>query len=249
MNATRFRRRLAPMLYGLALIGAVTRCGEPTVTENPGGGGGGGGGPMAVRLNITGQPTNVAVGQVISPPVRVVVADSDFLAITSSSAPVTVSAIGTSNAPLEGTLTRNAESGTALMSGLTIGSVGTYRIIATSPGLISDTSDQFLVVGAGADTVTVDVGSATAADQRIFRSRRNLTINPAVDTIVAGGTIRWVWQGNLMHGIFLNAPPIVYISGNFTAPNEADFSISTPGTYAYVCSVHGAPMSGVLVVR
>lgn len=249
MNATSLGRRLTPILYGLALIGAVARCSDPTVTENPGGGGGGGGGTVARRVHVTGQPTDVAAGQVISPPVRVVIADSNFVAVTSSSAPVTVSAIGTTAAPLQGTLTRNVESGTALMTDLSINSVGTYRIIATSPGLISDTSDQFQVVAAGSDTVTVDVGSATAADQRIFRSRHNLSINPAVDTIVAGGTIHWVWQGNLMHGVLLNAPPLVYISGNFTAPNEADFSISAPGTYAYVCSVHGALMSGVIVVR
>lgn len=243
-------RRLAPALYGLVLIGGLARCGEPTITENSGGGGGGGGTPAAVRLNITGQPSTTDVGTPISPPVRVVVADSNFLAVTSSSAPVTVRAIGSTNAPLVGTLTRNAVSGTAVMTGVEIDSVGSYRIIAESPGLISDTSDQFLVGLAIQNIDTVQIGS-TAADtalQIVFRSQRNNTSNPAIDTIRVNGTIHWSWLGTRRHGVLINNGGLVYDSGEFQAPKELTLSIPTAGTYAYVCSVHGASMSGLIVV-
>jgi len=236
------------MLVFILLVGVLSRC-TPTVTEGTPGGGGGGGGSTAVRLNITGQPGSITVGVPFSPPVRVVVADANFLAVTTSSAPVTLTAIGSTTAPLVGLTTRNAASGTAVMSGLTMDTAGTYRVIASSPGLISDTSDQFAVVPVANDTVTVEVGSDTATDQVIFRSRRNHSVNPAVDTIAAGSAVRWLWQGSLMHGVVINAPPVIYSSGNLTAPNTTLLIINTTGTYSYLCSVHGALMTGRIVVR
>lgn len=241
-------RRLAPLLVPVLLV-ALARC-TPTVTAPPsGGGGGGGGGHAAARLNITGQPSAIAVGQIISPPVRVVVADSNFLAVTTSNAPVTLSVIGSSTPPVVGIATRNAANGTAVMSGITIDSVGVYQFVATSPGLISDTSDQFVVSGVTNDTVTVEVGSDTATDERVFRSQRNRSVNPAVDTIPVGGAVHWLWKGNLTHGILINVPPVIYTSGDFTAPKELFLTINTAGNYDFICSVHGSLMSGRIVVR
>jgi len=242
------RRRLAPLLLPVLIVG-LARC-SPTSTEGtPGGGGGGGGGGTPVRLNITGQPGNIAVGTTFSPPVRVVVADANFLAVTSSSAPVTLTAIGSTAGALQGITTRFAASGTAVMTDITLDSAGSYRLIATSPGLISDTSDQFLVLPVTSDTVTIEVGSDTAINQVMFRSRRNQTSNPAVDTIAVGGAVRWLWQGTLAHGVLINAPPVIYTSGNFTAPATTFLTINTAGTYSYVCSVHGSAMNGRIVVR
>ena len=238
-------RRLAAGLTAALAAVAMLRCTPETTEGNPGGGGGGGG-PTAARLNFTQQPGTVARGQSFSPPVRVVVADSDFVAVTGSSAPVTLSAI---NGTLLGTTTRNASNGTAVMSDIRIDTAGAYTLVATSPGLIPDTSDQFFVLPLTVDTITIEVGSDTASSQILFRSRRNHTVNPAVDTIAVGGTVRWLWQGNLTHGVLINTGTVIYDSGAFTAPHAEYLTFNTADTYQFICSQHGNLMNGRIVVR
>jgi plastocyanin len=249
VNTTLFRRRLAPAICGLITVGALANC-DPTITDNQGGGGGGGP-PVARRVHITEQPTTTDTGKIIIPAVRVVIADTNFLAVTTSTAPVTVTVYGTKVVSLAGTVTRNAVSGTAVMSDLSLDSTGTYRLIASSPGLISDTSEAF-VIGLPLQTVdTVELGS-TYADttlQIVFRSARNHSTNPAVDTIRAGSTIHWKWLGTRNHGVLINNGGLLYDSGIFHAAKELTLTIPTAGTYLYICAVHGASMSGAIVVQ
>ncbi len=248
MQRSSIGRRSGAALTAMLAAAALTRC-SPTVTDDGSGGGGGGGGKVAARVNITGQPSPITVGQTFSPAVRVVVADSDNFAITTSTAPVTISAFGSTTAPVAGTTTRNAVEGTAVMTGITIDTAGLYRLVATSPGLIPDTSDQFAVLPVNANTVTVEIGSDTAVNQVLFRSRRNHTVNPAIDTIAVGSTIKWIWLGNLSHGVLINAPPVIYSNGPSAAPDTAFLTINAAGTYNYLCSVHGNLMTGRIVVR
>ena len=85
-----------------------------------------------------------------------------------------------------------------------------------------------------------------------FRSAHNGTTNPAVDTIAAGDSITWAWNAagshsiqstGLVPGIFRNS---VVMSG---ADDSYTVTFRNPGTYTYQCSVHGAAMTGRIVVQ
>ena len=84
-----------------------------------------------------------------------------------------------------------------------------------------------------------------------FRSARNGSENPAVDTIAAGGSVTWTWDAEGSHsiqsiglpGIFRNSIVLLGPSYTYTV------TLSNPGTYSYDCGVHGAVMTGVIVVQ
>lgn len=104
------------------------------------------------RLSFTTQPTDVQVGSTITgiagnpagPPVAVTVLDGAGIP-TTAAVPVTV-AVGA--APAGGTLSDGPETvtstnGIATFGTLSVTKAGTYTLVATSPGLTSDTSDPF----------------------------------------------------------------------------------------------------------
>jgi len=96
-------------------------------------------------------------------------------------------------------------------------------------------------------------GSAVATSAAVqlgnffFTSSRNGTSNPAVDTIAAGGTVTWTWAGG-SHGVESTGSPSFTNSTVKTSGTYA-FTFNTPGTYTYDCLVHGALMTGRVVVR
>ena len=95
------------------------------------------------------------------------------------------------------------------------------------------------------------VGNVTVGNI-FFRSVRNGTTNPAVDTIAAGDSITWAWNAAGSHSIqstglvpeiFRNS---VVMSG---ASDSYTITFRNPGTYTYQCVVHGAAMTGRIVVQ
>jgi plastocyanin len=86
----------------------------------------------------------------------------------------------------------------------------------------------------------------------LFRSARNGSSNPAVDTVAVGGTVTWVWKGTgaIPHNIQSEATP-GFPSSDIQTGSGKSYSVTfaTPGIYPYDCVVHGAAMRGVIVVR
>ena len=100
--------------------------------------------------------------------------------------------------------------------------------------------------GGGPPVGDVSVGNI------FFRSVHNGTQNPAVDTIAAGDSITWAWNAAGSHSIqstglvpeiFRNS---VVMSG---ASDSYTITFRNPGTYTYQCVVHGAAMTGRIVVQ
>jgi plastocyanin len=86
----------------------------------------------------------------------------------------------------------------------------------------------------------------------LFKSGHNGSTNQAVDTVAAGGTVTWTWTntGNVPHSVESEGAPTFTSSAILTgggSTHQATFT--TPGTYHYDCAVHGAAMSGTIVVR
>ncbi len=83
-----------------------------------------------------------------------------------------------------------------------------------------------------------------------FRSV-NGSQNPAVDTIKAGGTVTWTWSAAGSHSIRSTGTPGIFRNSVVMSAAGSTYAVTflNPGTYAYDCSVHGAAMSGRIVVR
>src|SRR5437867_1640698 len=85
-----------------------------------------------------------------------------------------------------------------------------------------------------------------------FRSAHNGTQNPAVDTIAAGDSITWSWNAAGSHSIqSTGVPPEVFRNSVVMSGANDSYTITfrNPGTYAYQCAVHGAAMTGRIVVQ
>jgi len=94
-------------------------------------------------------------------------------------------------------------------------------------------------------TVTVTLGN------NFFRSDRNGSANPAVDTILAGGNVTWKWAatGSVPHNVQSVGMPS-FTSGRIETGDGSTYQLTfpTPGTYQYNCAIHGDLMTGVVVV-
>src|SRR5213078_655118 len=95
------------------------------------------------------------------------------------------------------------------------------------------------------------VGNVTVGNI-FFRSVRNGTANPAVDTIAAGDSITWAWNAAGSHSIQSTGlvPEIFRNSVVMSGANDSyAITFRNPGTYTYQCAVHGAAMTGRIVVQ
>ena len=94
------------------------------------------------------------------------------------------------------------------------------------------------------------VGQVTVGDI-FFRSARNGSQNPAVDTIVAGTSVTWSWNGGSHSIQSTGLPPEVFRNSVVLvgANNTYSVTLRNPGTYPYQCQVHGSAMTGRIVVQ
>jgi plastocyanin len=100
--------------------------------------------------------------------------------------------------------------------------------------------------GGGGAVGTVTVGNI------FFQSGHNGTSNPAIDTIPAGTAVTWTWMntGSTPHSVESEGTPSFASSENLTGSGETySVTFDTPGTYEYDCAVHGAAMTGRIVVQ
>ena len=94
------------------------------------------------------------------------------------------------------------------------------------------------------------VGNVTVGNI-FFRSVRNGSQNPAVDTIAAGDSITWAWNAAGSHSIQSTGVPGIFRNSVVMSGANDTYTVTfrTPGTYSYQCAVHGAAMSGRIVVQ
>jgi plastocyanin len=100
--------------------------------------------------------------------------------------------------------------------------------------------------GATPTTAAVTVGDI------FFKSGRNGSSNPAVDTVAVNGTVTWTWATteSLPHSVQSVGSPSFTSSAIQTGSGKTyAFKFTAPGTYQYECAVHGAMMTGTIVVR
>lgn len=122
---------------------------------------------------------------------------------------------------------------------------GTVRIVMTS-GVRSDSAALTLTNQGPTFPTTIGVAVGTG-DGIVFTSSRNGTSNPAIDTLAVGGTVTWTWVGP-NHSVLSTGSP-TFTSSATKSSGTYPFTFLTVGTYNYICGVHGASMSGTIVVR
>ncbi len=86
----------------------------------------------------------------------------------------------------------------------------------------------------------------------LFRSVQNGTQNPAVDTIAAGARVTWTWNAAGSHSIrSTGVPPEIFRNSVVMGAAGDSYSVRllNPGTYDYDCAIHGAAMTGRIVVK
>ncbi len=98
------------------------------------------------------------------------------------------------------------------------------------------------------ETSAIPSAAAVSIGDNFFKSGQNGTQNPAVDTVAVGATVTWTWTGIGSHSVESLGPPSFTSSAVKTSGTYA-VTFGTAGTYNYDCSVHGAAMTGTIVVR
>jgi plastocyanin len=88
--------------------------------------------------------------------------------------------------------------------------------------------------------------TATYPDAVTIAVRDNF-FAPATNVIIAvGGTVTWVWQGDIPHDV--ESTDGAFHSSALKTEGTHHATFSTPGIYNYRCSIH-PPMRGVIEVR
>ena len=132
----------------------------------------------------------------------------------------------------------------------------------TTTATATGNGSTFVVLSAGtAPTLRRDSAAVTTSNQPaapaaiavnigdiFFKSVRNTTQNPAEDTVAVGGTVTWTWTTTTQHGVQSNGPP-AFTSGNIQTSGTTVVTFTVAGTYQYDCIVHGAAMTGRIVVQ
>lgn len=123
------------------------------------------------------------------------------------------------------------------------GTAGTIQITAGVVGLTA-TAVFAATATAVPTTASVSVGNT------FFRSARNATQNPAVDTIAVGGTVTWTWVTGASNHNIISTGTLTFLnegsSGTtFSAPHSASRILNVAGTYEYHCSIHGTVSAGM----
>lgn len=104
--------------------------------------------------------------------------------------------------------------------------------VSTTPSATASTTP------AASRTPAAAAATVRATDQRTFV--------PATVTIKVGQTVTWTNDGSIPHSVtFDNGAPF---DESLDAGATVSRTFTTAGTFAYHCTIHGASMSGTVVV-
>ncbi len=225
----------------LVLLGVLSACG---------GGSGGATSPPVTQLAFVVQPGEIVARTTFDPSIAVELQDATGDRVTDARNNVRLHLkSGGGSGALTGNINRPAVGGVVTFTSLGVDQPGSYTIVAVSDGVDSAFSDPFTVdpVPPPPSAIEIQVGTDVGGNQ--YRSVRNGSINPAVDTLLAGGTVTWTWLGG-GHGVHSTGSPTFTSSDTSSVvSHEYILQFNTEGTYSYNCSVHGNLMTGRIDVQ
>jgi plastocyanin len=223
----------------LLVLGILGGCGS---------GPGGATAPVATQLAFSVEPGTIIEHTTFNPAVKVELRDANGNLATGSTASVRVHLKpGGGNGSLTGTLSRAAVGGVATFTGLGLDQAGDYILVAVSDGVDSAFTGSFTVDPTPPPPTAIEVQVGSSAGGILFKSVRNHSQNPAVDTLAVGGTVTWNWSGS-GHSVHSTGTPFTS-SATLNAGATYDLVFNAVGTYTYNCGVHGNAMTGRLEVQ
>ena len=78
-------------------------------------------------------------------------------------------------------------------------------------------------------------------------SIQNFAFRPPTQTIIVGDSVKWTNLDAAAHSAFSQGGN--FSTGSLAMDQSATIAFATAGTFAYICGIHGASMSGTIVVR
>jgi Chitobiase/beta-hexosaminidase C-terminal domain len=203
------------------------------------------------KLAFVQQPSNTLTGVAISPAVQVMVQDANGNAVTNATNPVTLAL--TSGTGLAGTLTVTPQNGIAAFSNLTLSTVGSYTLAATSSGLTSATSSSFTVdmpaqlafIAQPSNVVTGAVISPAiqVAVQDSAGNTLTAATNPVTLALTAGTGLGGTLTATPQNGVATFSSLTVGAAGSYTlvasssgltSSTSASFTVTTPVKLAFI---------------
>jgi plastocyanin len=115
------------------------------------------------------------------------------------------------------------------------------RLIAGTLGM------AFGLVLAASVLLASSVAAAPRAAAIVDVQIKNFVYTPRVVTIDPGDSIRWTNFDSAAHGQVSVEPG--FVSPNVSQDQSTIVTFDVPGTFAYICSIHGQSMQGTVVVR
>ncbi|HEX4634257.1 MAG TPA: hypothetical protein VH163_10500 [Gemmatimonadales bacterium] len=191
-------------------------------------------GNAAQLVKSTGDSQGGLIGTALPAPHSVVVKDAHGNGV----AGVAIQwAVGTGGGSVSSTGPTSDGTGTVSVTRTLGGTLGTQTDTATAS--LTGSPIVFLSIG---DSVT-HVGAVTVGP--------GISFAPTSVTIGHGGKVTWTWaSGSILHGVgWLTAPGTLPTDSPTQTTGTYAFTFTTPGTYTYDCLVHGASMSGTIIVR
>lgn len=219
--------RVRQRLEWLALLGLGTACGESDSGGNP---------DLSLSKAATGSGDNQtgATESLLPDSIRVVVLQDG---VAREGITVSWSAQGTTADVSPNTSVTDAEGLAATTWVLGLEGTQTARARVSGAG---GSPVTFNAIGTGAHGATFG--------NDFFRSNRNGSRDPAVDTVMVGTDFLWTGVAGT-HTVRSLGTPSFVDSGNLRgAGSSYTMSFATPGTYRYDCEIHGSDMTGRIVV-
>jgi plastocyanin len=131
------------------------------------------------------------------------------------------------------------------------GAAGPVTITAASDGL---QGSPVTFTATAAEPAAIPTTADVTVRDNNFLSVRNMTSNPAMDTVAVGGSVTWTWAptSGASHNVTSAGTPSFPGRPTAIQPPPYSHTFTAAGTYKYYCTLHGSPVSGMrgqIVVR
>ncbi len=103
-----------------------------------------------------------------------------------------------------------------------------------------------LALGATAGLVIVVIGAMPAQAASTEVRIDNFTFNPQQIAVKTGDTVTWINNDDIPHTV--TSKTLAFRSKALDSDDTFSFTFTTPGSYAYFCSLH-PHMTGTIVVE